>query len=118
MKITPKIKKIVEENPMALATVKDGKPYVVAVACCKVMSNNEILVTDSFMKITVENILKNNNIALIVWDKRWEGYQFLGRCKYFKKGKWVQYVKKLKENRGLPAKGAILVKVSKIIKSK
>jgi len=27
-------------------------------------------------------------------------------------------VKKMKENKGLPAKGAILVKISKIIKSK
>jgi len=117
MKINPRVKKIIETNPMALATIDNKKPYVIAVAFCKMVSDTEILITDNFMKRTLKNIDKNKNIALVVW-KGFEGYQFLGTCKYFKAGKWVDYVKSLKENKKLPAKGAILVKVNKIIQSK
>ena len=118
MEITPKIKKIIEENPIALATIKDNKPYVIGVAYCKVIDSDKILITNNFMRSTVDNILENSNIAMVVWNKKWEGYQFLGKAKYHQKGKWLDYVKKMKENKGLPAKGAILVKVRKIIKSK
>jgi len=118
MKLTKNIKKIIEQNPVAFATIGNKKPYVIGVASCKVVEGDKILITDNFMKTTVKNLLKNNNVALVVWNNRWEGYQFLGKAKYYKKGKWLNYVKKLKENKGLPAKGAIVVKVEKIIKSK
>jgi len=118
MRITFKIKKIIENNPVAFATVSGNKPYVIGVAYCKVLDKDTILITNNFMKSTVKNILKNNYMALVVWNKNWEGYQFLGKAKYYQKGRWLEYVKKMKENEGLPAKGAILVKVNKVIKSK
>lgn len=118
MKINPKAKKIIENNPVAFATISGNKPYVIGVACCKVLDKDTIIITDNFMKSTVKNILKNNNVALVVWNKKWEGVQILGKAKYYKEGKWLDYVKKMKENRGMPAKGAILIKVVKVIKSK
>ena len=118
VKITPKIKKILENNPVALATFEDDKPYVVGVAFCKAVDNNKILITDNFMKSIIKNILKNDNVAMVVWNKKLEGYQFLGKAKYYSKGKWLDFVKQMKENKGLPAKGAILVTVKKIIESK
>ena len=118
MKITKNIKKIIEQNPLAFATARNKKPYVIGVASAKVVNGDKIILTDNFMKTTVRNILENNNVALVVWNKRWEGYQFLGKAKYYKNGKWLNYVKKLKENKGLPVKGAIVVKVEKIIESK
>lgn len=118
MIIDPKIRKIIEKNPLAFATIRNNKPYVICVACCKVVSKSKILITDNFMKATVQNIVKNSNVALVVWNRRWEGYQFLGKAKYYQKGKWLEYVKGIKENKGLPAKGAVLVTVNKVIKSK
>lgn len=117
VKISFKIKEVVEENPLALSTIRDKKPYVIGVAYCKVVGEDRILITDNFMKSTAENIKKNDNVAIVVWNKKWEGYQFLGRAKYYNKGKWLDIVRSMKENKGLPAKGAILVKVKKIIKS-
>ena len=117
VKISSKIQKVVEENPLAFATIRGKRPYVIGVASCKVIGENKILITDNFMQSTVENIKKNDNIAIVAWNKKWEGYQFLGRAKYYNKGKWLNFVKLMEENKGLPAKGAILVKVSKIIKS-
>lgn len=116
--ILKRLKKLIEGNPIAFATSKSNKPYVIGVAYCKVIGNDRILITDNYMGTTAKNIKKNPNVALVVWDKNWNGCQFLGKCKYYNKGKWLQYVKKMKENKGLPSKGAILVKVDKIIKSK
>lgn len=117
MKITPRVKEIIEKNTIALATIDEGKPYVIAVAFCRVVSDDEILITDNYMEKTLKNIKENNNVALVVW-KGFKGYQILGTCEYIQKGKWAEYVKNLKENKKMPAKGAILVKVNKIIKSK
>ena len=59
MKITEEIKKIIEENIAALASVNEsGKPHTIAVAYPKVISENQILITDNFMKETIQNIQK------------------------------------------------------------
>ena len=118
MKIVSSIKKIIEQNPLAFATIADKKPYVIGIASCKIVEGDKILITDNFMKTTVRNVLENNHVALVVWNKKEEGYQFLGKAKYYKEGKWLNYVKGLKENKGLPVKGAIIIKIEKIIKSK
>lgn len=115
IKIDTKIKKIVEENPIAFATVdSSNKPNVIGVAYVKVV-NNKILITDNYMNQTKENILNNKNICLAVWNKDWNGYKLVGTADYFTKGKWKECVEKMPENKGLSAKGAIVVNVSKII---
>lgn len=117
-KITPKIKKIIKENALALAMLDlKSNPYVIGLAGCKV-KENKLILTDNFMKSTVKYIKNNPSVALVVWDKKWKGYQFLGKANYYQKGKWLDFVKSLKENKGLPAKGAIVISVNKIIKSK
>jgi predicted pyridoxine 5'-phosphate oxidase superfamily flavin-nucleotide-binding protein len=114
--ITAQIKKIIENNPVALATCVKNKPHVIAVAFVKVVGKNQIVITDNFMKICKKNILKNSRVALAVWDKKWNGHRIKGIAKYYDKGKWSDFVKSLKENKGLPAKGAILIKVNEIVK--
>ncbi len=113
-----KTKKIIEDNPLAFATIKNNKPYVIGIAHCRVVKKDKILITDNFMNLTVKNILKNDNVALIAWDKKWNGIQVLGKAKYYKKGKWLDFLRRMKENKGMPSKGAILVKIDKIIESK
>jgi len=118
-KITPYIKKIIEGKPIALATIREnGKPHVIVVTCYKVIGKNRILLCDSYMKTTLENIFKNNNVALVGWNEHYEGYEFWGRCKYFKKGRWLKICQNLKSKKGLPCKGAILIRVNKITRSK
>ena len=113
-----KIKNLIEKNPLAFATVSNNKPNVIGVACVKVVDKNKILITDNYMKSTIKNISLNNNVAIVVWDKNLNGYKLIGRAKYYTSGKYFEFVKKMKENRGLPTKGAILINISKIIKSK
>lgn len=117
VEIIKEIKKLVEENPVAFATADaSGKPNVIGVAYVRVVSRNQVLITDNYMKLTRENIGKNNSVCLAVWDKDWKGYKLVGKAKYFTDGKWKTFVEEMPENKGLPAKGAILVTVSELIK--
>lgn len=115
-KITSEIKNIIENNAVAFATV-DTKwhPNVIGVAYVKVVPDNQIVITDNFMKQTKENIEKNNNVCLAVWDKKWNGYKLIGKAKYCTKGKRKTFVENMKENKWLSAKGAIIIKISKFI---
>jgi len=115
--IKDELKKLIEENPMSLATIDNsGDPHVIAVAYVKVVSSNQILITDNCMRRTKKNILRNNKVALAVWDKDWTGYQIKGTAEYFVSGEWKKFVEEMKENKGLPAKGAILVTIKEIYK--
>ena len=119
MKIPEDVKKLLEENAVALATVDEKEnPHCIAVGDVKVVSKNQVLIGDNYMVETVKNIKRNPNVALVVWNRNWEencvGYQIKGTCEYFTNGKWYGQVKKIHE--GFPAKGAVLVTVEKIKK--
>jgi hypothetical protein len=112
--ITEEIKKIIESNVLALATTdKKGNPHCIAVGDVKVISNNQILIGNNYMVETIENIKRNPNVALIVWDNK-GGYELKGNVEYFNKGKWLNFVKKI--HKGYSAKGAILVNIKEIKK--
>jgi len=91
------------------------KPNAIAVACAKVVGD-KIIITDNFMNQTVKDLRKNNRVCLLVWNKKWQGYKIIGRAEYHQSGKWKKFVENMKENKGLPAKGAILVNIEKTIK--
>ena len=112
------IKNLIENNPVAFSTVTNvNKPNVIGVTSVKVVSEDEVLITDNYMNQTKEDIFKNNNVCLIVWDKNLKGYKIIGKAEYFTEGKWKKFVEEMKENIGFPAKGAVLIKVEKIIAS-
>jgi len=121
IKISPDLKKLIEENAMAFATVgEDGNPHCIGVAFIKVVSDNQILITNNYMNQTIRNILRNPNVALAVWNKNWQenciGYLLKGKAEYFTSGEWYEKVKQMPENKNEPAKGAILVTITKIKK--
>jgi predicted pyridoxine 5'-phosphate oxidase superfamily flavin-nucleotide-binding protein len=113
--ILDNIKKIIEENPIALATLDKNKPNVIAVASVKLISKDSIIITDNYMKQTKDNLKNNPDVCLAVWNSQGEGYKLIGTAEYFESGKWLDYIKKIPENKGLSAKGAILIKINKII---
>lgn len=116
--ITPGIKKLIENNVITLATIdKFGKPHAIAVACVKVV-DGKIIISNSHIKETIENLETNNNVALAVWNKEWEdacvGFELKGGAVYHTEGRWADFVKNMPENEGYPIKGAIVVEVGKI----
>lgn len=119
VKITSKTKKIIEQNPVTIATVDEKKmPNISVVAYVKVVAPDAVIITDNFMTQTRRNVLKNQNVCLAVWNKKWEGVKMVGNAQYHRGGVWRQYVRSMKENNGLPAKGAIVVTISKLINLK
>jgi len=114
--ISEEIKKIVEENPMALATIdNEGNPYCIVIACVKI-KDNKIVITNNYMNKTLKNIQDNNKVCLVVWDNNMNGYQFVGEAEYFEEGKWLDFVKAIEENKDEPCKGAIVIEINEIKK--
>jgi len=112
-----KIKTMLEKIPLLIATADNkGNPHAIAVSCVKVIDNKRLLITDNYMRITRKNIISNGKIEIVVYDKNWKGYRVKGKAKYYNSGKWLEFVKKMKENKRHPAKGAIIVNISNIIK--
>ena len=121
IEMNDELKNLIENNAVSFSTVdKNGTPHSIAVAYVKVVSDSEILISDNYMKETVENLKNNNSVSILIWNKEWNkdcfGFELRGKAQYFTSGKWRDYVKKIQENKGNPAKGAILVTVSKIKK--
>jgi len=116
--ISKGLKKFIEANVMGLATIgKNGKPHNIAVACVKVEGNN-LVISNAHIKESVKNIEKNPNVSLAVWNKEWEkacvGFEIIGQAKNHTKGKWLDYVKNIPDNKGYAIKSAIVIKVLKI----
>ncbi|MCX6731423.1 MAG: pyridoxamine 5'-phosphate oxidase family protein [Candidatus Parcubacteria bacterium] len=118
IKINEELKNLIESNPLGLASAdENGNPHCIAVAYVKVVSDNQILITDAHIIETTKNIKQNPNVSLVVWNKNWEddcfGYILKGTAEHFTKGKWYQKVSEIAENEGLEYKGAILVTIDK-----
>lgn len=116
--IDNRVKKLIESEAVAVATVMpNGNPNIIGVACVKVVGDRQILITDNYMNQTVKDIQNNSRVALAVWNRKWEGYKLVGKAQYFDKGKWLERVRAIPENKGMQAKGAILVSVNRVIKA-
>lgn len=113
------IKKMIEENALALATTdKSGNPHNIAIGYVKVISKNQLVVSNNYLVESINNIKINPNVSLVVWARNWEenciGYELKGKAEYFTSGKWLDFIKKIPINQGEPCKGAILITLNKI----
>jgi len=119
IKINEGMKKIIENNALALASVNSKlEPHNIAVGFVKVVSKNQLLISDNYINETLENIKNNPNVSLVVWIRNWEdnciGYELSGKAEYFNGGKWIEKIKQIPENKDVPCKGAILITINKI----
>ncbi len=118
-KIDKTLKNLIENNALALSTVDNKNPHTIAVGYVKVVGK-KLIISNNYIVKTIENIKKNNNVSLAVWNKDWKkkciGFQLNGKARYFVSGKWKEFIKKIPINKGEPCKGAIVVSVNKIKK--
>ncbi len=103
---------------VATAT-KDGIPNVVPIHFVKILSDDEIMMANIFMKKTLENIQENPVMALSAWDwdvKPRKGYQFKGTPRVETSGRiYDMAVAMVKaEKPDLTPKSAIVVKITDI----
>ncbi len=122
-KIIPEIKKLIEENALAVATTdENSNPHCIALGYPKVVSDNQIILSVICITETLKNIERNNNVALAVWSRNWEneedceGYELKGKAEYLTSGKWREFVNNLPENKKENPKGAVLITIEKIKK--
>lgn len=105
-------------NACGFSTVnKKGNPHSIAVACLKVF-RDKVIITNTHMEESLENIKNNKNVSLVVWNKDWEkacvGFELKGTAENYESGKWFDFVKNMPDNEGYEVKSAIAVSVSKI----
>jgi predicted pyridoxine 5'-phosphate oxidase superfamily flavin-nucleotide-binding protein len=114
MEISEDIKRMVENNVVALTSVnKNNTPRNIAVAYVKV-KDNKIVITANYMNTTLKNIRNNPNVSMVVWDNNGKGYRIDGITDYFDSGEWYEFVKSMKENKNEPCKGALVVDVREV----
>lgn len=119
VKIDPVIQNLIEKSIIAFATVdKNNSPNVIAIACCKVVSYDQVLISDNYMNKTRINLKFNQRVSLSFWtpedNNNNQGYQLKGIAKVFTSGKWKKIVDNDPNNSGLAHKAAILVTVTEI----
>lgn len=120
-KLTQDMKDVMEKTRgYAVATcTKDGIPNVVPIHFVKIISDDEIMMADIFMKKTFENIQSNPVMAVSFWDwdvKPRKGYQFKGTPRIETSGKIYDMADEMvkAEKPDLTAKSAVIVKITDI----
>ena len=107
------IKDKLERATIAVATVNSkGNPHNIAIMYAKV-KDGKVIITNNYMKTTINNIKNNPNVSLVFWEGK-KGWRIDGRVKYYDSEEWLDFVKSLKENKGYPAKGALVINVGEI----
>ena len=107
------IKDKIENAIVSPATVdNEGKPHNIVIMYAKV-KDEKIIITDNYMKTTVENIKFNPNISLVFWEGE-KGWRVDGKAEYFDQGEWLDFVKSLKENERFSPKGALVINVEEV----
>ena len=111
------IKDNIKNKIADLASVTlDNKPHTIAVEVNEV-KDNKIIITDNQMKNTPKDIKNNPNVSLVFWEGKKDeerGWRINGKAEYYDSGKYLDFVKSLKENKGCLTKGAIVIKVEEI----
>jgi len=115
-KMEKEIKNMIENNPLAVATVnEDGSPHAIAVAFVKI-KDNKVVITNNNMEKTIININNKPDVSLVVWDKDLHGYRITGAVEYFEEGEWMEFIKTIEENKDEPCNGALVVDVKEVKK--
>ncbi len=106
-------------NVVVLATSDiKGKPRSTFVVVNKI-ENNQIIITDNEMGRMRDNLLVNNEVALLAFEADYSYCLKIARkAKYYTTGDYFDYVKLLDANKNQKPKGAIVITPEEIIEFK
>ena len=110
MNISKEVKQLIESKVVALGAIDGKYPDITPVLYCKVM-DGLIIISHVYMETAVKNIIKEGIASIAVWDdekNKEYGYKMYGKAEYINQGKWLEFVKNIKENKDLKVKGAIV----------
>lgn len=122
IKFTEEMKEVAEKGkPFVIATASPGgEPNAVPITFAKIVSEDEIILVDNFMRKTIQNIEANPIVSVSVWAKmdtgKSIGYQFKGKAREERSGELfnnaVEWTKSIASQ--LNPKGVVIVKVDSI----
>lgn len=117
MEIPEEAKKLLEEDPIYLATTDGLWPNVTITQSGVVLSGDELLICDCEMRQAKENILKNPNCCIEVYnEKSHTAYKAFGKAVYCTENEKLDIAKNKLEGEPFKPKGAIIIKIEKIFK--
>jgi len=119
VKFTQEIKFLIENTVLAFSTSSlTGAPNNIAIAYVKVVSDNQILISDNYFNKTRVNLSQNNQVAIALWNKEnspdGAGFQLKGTADVLTTGKYKELVDSFDFNQGQAHKAAILVTITEI----
>lgn len=115
-------KDLIENKPIHIATVtKDNKPNLAVAADVRIIESDKIIVSVNEMVNTQENVKRNPNVVITVFNDEWVGLRIFGKAKYYESGKYYDFCNKTffgnDENAPFDAKkpkGALVITIDKI----
>ena len=112
---------LIENNPINIATVnKDNKPNLAIASNVRVIEENKLVISVNEMKNTPNNIIRNPNIVITVFNKEWKGLRLFGEAKFYTSGEYCDFCyETFYKGRISPIgltrpKGAIVVEINKL----
>jgi len=97
-----------------LATAdQKGNPNLIAVELSSVTPKGEIIITNNHIKRSIKNLKENEKCVLLITDNQKMYWRIFGTARH-EKGKWLEFVKNLKSNKGCKPKGAIVFRIKSI----
>jgi len=112
--LNDKVKKLLEETKTWILSTCGENPNAVPIFF-NALKGNEIILYDVFMKKTLENIKKNDSVALTVFDdSKLQGYQIKGTARYSTETSFVEDGNAISNKFNLTTKGALIVQAHEV----
>lgn len=112
--LNSQVTKLLEETKTWVLSTCGEKPNAVPVFFTS-MKDGALVLYDVFMNKTLDNIKKNDNVAVTVFnDSTLQGYQIKGTAKYTTENSLVEEGNAITSKFNLPTKGALIVQAQEV----
>ncbi|NLT58950.1 MAG: pyridoxamine 5'-phosphate oxidase family protein [Clostridiales bacterium] len=113
-KLHSDVKKLLEEAKTWVLSTCDDKPNAVPVFFTSA-KDDELVIFDVFMAKTLDNIKKNSQVAITVFnDSTMQGYQVKGIAQYSSDASLIEAGNAVTGNFNLTTKGAVIVQPQEV----
>lgn len=114
-KLNEAVKNLLNNSKTWIMSTKDTTPNAVPLLFKKVANDDTLVLFDVFMKKSIENIKKNGQVAITVYDENTlEGYQLKGTATHTTDANLITEGNTITNPFKLTTKGALLVKIDEV----
>lgn len=115
VKITEEMKTALTELLFLATSSKDGVPNVAPMGANQIVGT-KLVISDNFMKKTVDNIKENPIVAITVANCREHPFQYKGKAEIVTSGEYFEKAKELNAVKipGIVPKAAVVITITSI----